>query len=225
MRTRPLFTVLIGVFVMAASSGAVAAPISQGQQSSQQPTATIANLRTAIQGEANAAHRYDLYAEQAQREGYDPVARLFRAAALSERVHLRNHEEVLRALGQEVPAIQLERVQVGTTRENLKVPIEGERTEASEMYPKFIRQAEADGIAPAVRSFTYARETEAVHDELFKQALANLGHNANVDYYVQPETGMVITRSPGRSTPVLGGPEKAPQGGDQPAREQPTQPE
>ncbi len=45
------------------------------------PEQTIKNLNTAFQGESNAAHRYALFAEKADAEGYGQVAKLFRAAA------------------------------------------------------------------------------------------------------------------------------------------------
>lgn len=209
MTKRVAFALVAGIFGAALSTGAAVADQARQDQTqkpsqgkTQKTTQTVANLRTAIQGEANAAHRYTLFAQKAEIEGYGPVAKLFRAAALSEEVHLRNHVQVLRSLGQPLPEIKLEQVSVGSTQANLKVPIEGEKTEATQMYPKFIAQARADGVEAAARSFTYARDAEAEHDRLFKKALANLGHNQDVDYYVQPETGMVIEKSPGRYPPV-----------------------
>lgn len=170
-------------------------PMAQRQRQAR-PTRTIQNLRAAIQGEANAAHRYDLFAQRADEEGHQQVAKLFRAAAVSERIHRRNHEEVLRRLGENIPQVQPEHVTVATTRENIMIPIRGERQEAGEMYPEYIRIAEEENVPGAVESFTAARDTEAVHDQLFQRALSQLGQNPPTDYYVQTETGMVVTRSP-----------------------------
>ncbi len=173
------------------------------------PTRTIENLRAAIEGEANAAHRYTLFAARADEEGHHAVAELFRAAAESERIHRRNHEAVLRALGEPAPEPRMEQVRVGTTRENLRVPIEGEREEASETYPRFIEQARADGVPAAAMSFTYARDAEVGHERFFRQALAELGgEGPRVDYWVHAETGVLEAR-PGSAQPVTAVPARA----------------
>lgn len=158
------------------------------------PQETINNLEKAITGEANAAHRYTLFAKRADEEGYAQVAKLFRAAALAESTHQRNHEKVLRSLGVEPRSPTLEDVKVGTTRENLEVPIKGESNEEEEMYPAMVKQARRDNVAAAVTSFTYALDTESEHARLFRDALAQLGHNARVDYYVGEVSGDTVTR-------------------------------
>lgn len=171
-------------------------------QDAARPTRTVENLRAAIEGEANAAHRYTLFAARADEEGHHTVAELFRAAAESERIHRRNHEAVLRALGERAPEPRIEAVRVGATRENLRVPIEGERDEATVMYPRFIEQARADGVPAAALSFTYARDAEVGHERLFRQALAELGgEGPRVDYWVHAETGVLEAR-PGSTQPV-----------------------
>jgi rubrerythrin len=159
---------------------------------------TIDNLQTAIEGEANASHRYTLFAQKADREGYPQVAKLFRAAALAESIHQRNHEAVLKDLGVEPKHPMLKPVTVGTTRQNLEVPIKGEASEADSMYPSFVDQARRDNVPGAVKSFTYALDTEAEHERLFKGALARLGTNPPVDYYVGKVSGDTVTEPTGR---------------------------
>lgn len=154
---------------------------------------TIDNLNTAIEGEANAAHRYTVFAQKADQEGYRQVAKLFRATALAESVHKRNHESVLRDLGVEPKHPVLEKVVVATTRENLEVPVKGEANEADSMYPGFVAEARRENVPGAVRSFTYALDTEAEHEKLFKDALAQLGHNPPADYYVGKVSGDTVT--------------------------------
>ena len=155
---------------------------------------TIANLNAAIAGEANAAHRYALFAVKADEEGYAQVAKLFRAASLAEATHRKNHEAVLRGLGLEPKTPELERVTVGTTRQNLEVPIKGESNEKEEMYPAMVKEARREGVPAAVKSFTYALDTEAEHAKLFTDALANLGHNPTTDYYVGTVSGDTVTK-------------------------------
>ena len=127
-----------------------AAPVKTGAPAPAQARATtIQNLRAASQGEADAVQRYELFAQRAEQDGYPQVAKLFRAAAVSERIHLRNHQLVLQALGEKPAMPTPARVEVRTTRENLLVPIEGERGEATQTYPRYARQAEAAGIPAA----------------------------------------------------------------------------
>ena len=163
-------------------------------QVERKPTQTIDNLNAAIAGEANASHRYTLFAQKADQDGYPQVAKLFRAAALAESIHRRNHEKVLRDLGIEPKSPKLEDVKVGTTRQNLEVPVKGESQEQEEMYPKMVKQARAENVPEAVTSFTYALDTEAEHAQLFRDALAQLGHNPRVDYYVGETSGDTVTK-------------------------------
>ena len=163
-------------------------------QQAHKPQQTIDNLNAAIAGEANASHRYTLFARRADEEGYAQVAKLFRAAALAESTHRRNHEKVLRELGVEPKTPKLEDVKVGTTRENLEVPVKGEAQEQEEMYPAMVKQARAENVPAAVTSFTYALDTETEHARLFRDALAQLGHNPPADYYVGEISGDTVTR-------------------------------
>ena len=97
-------------------------------------------------------------------------------------------------LGVEPTAPKLEDVKVGTTRENLEVPIKGESQEQEEMYPAMVKQARRDNVPAAVTSFTYALDTEGEHARLFRDALAQLGHNPPADYYVGEVSGDTVTR-------------------------------
>lgn len=174
----------------ALSSGETAAESSAVQK-------TIGNLNTALKGETNAVNRYTLFASKADQEGYSQVAKLFRTAAKSEDVHRQNHITAIRTLGGTPANIALEKVNVRSTRENLQVPIRGEQQELSVMYPRFIQQAQTAGAQIAVRSFTNARNSEMEHEKLFRDALANLGHMKNMDYYVNKTTGETFAQPAG----------------------------
>lgn len=211
---RPISPVFVVIAALAGSPAWAAAPVGSSGEVATMPDAkspsaapeardaTIRNLQSAAQGEANAANRYELFARKADEEGYGQVAKLFRAASLSERIHLRNHQDVLRGLGVAPSSIELEPVTVGNTRENLRGPVEGERGEATTMYPKYAETARAAGIPSAVQTFTYAGQTEQEHLRLFEDALANLGNNASADYLVQSESGMLTVQSPSRVSSV-----------------------
>lgn len=172
------------VLAMALSSSTWAAPKTAPH--------TVRNLEAAIQGEANAANRYQLFSHKAEQEGYDQIAKLFRATSQAESLHRENHQMALLALGGPSVKIKLEPVQVASTKENLETPIKGEAKEQATMYPRFIRDAEKEDVPQAVRTFTFARDTEAEHERLFKRALAQLGKNPPEDYYVSKISGYTV---------------------------------
>lgn len=175
-------------------------------QGAAKPAETIKNLDTAYQGEANAHERYALFAKKADEEGFAQVAKLFRAASRSEQIHRDAHKEAIEKLGGTVPEIVLEKVNVGTTRENLEAAIKGETYERDTMYPEFLKEARAAKAKPAVRSFTFAHATEGEHVKLYKDALDNLGKNAKVDYFVCLVCGNTDTELPAKKCPICGNP-------------------
>ncbi|MDR3102479.1 MAG: rubrerythrin family protein [Methanocalculaceae archaeon] len=111
----------------------------------------------AFAGESQANHKYKSFSEAAADEGYDHVAKLFRATSAAEDIHARR---LFRVGGY-----------IGTTAANLEAGITGELHETTEMYPSFIKAAEAEGRQDAVITFDHARKAEAVHADLYRQAL------------------------------------------------------
>lgn len=138
---------------------------------------TLANLMAAFAGEAEANRKYTAYAKKAEKEGKMNAAKLFRAAADAETLHALKHFEVAG--------------KVGSTEENLKDGVEGETYEYKEMYPPFIKQAEADGNKAAVTTFTFAMKAEEVHAKLYQDALDNLGETEEIFYYLCPVCGNI----------------------------------
>ncbi len=120
---------------------------------------TMKGLSEAFAGESMANRKYLAFAEQAEKEGYPAVARLFRTIAEAETLHALAHFKTMGG--------------VKSTAENLKAALEGEPT-IHQMYPGFIRDAEEEGQKNAVRSFTFANEAEKAHGELYKKALASM---------------------------------------------------
>lgn len=122
--------------------------------------ATKDNLAEAFAGESQANRKYLAFAKQAEKDGLNQVAKLFRAAAAAETVHAHAH---LKAMGG-----------IKTTIENLEAAVEGETHEFDVMYPPFIKEAHDEGDKAAERSFQYAYEVEGVHANLYKEALASV---------------------------------------------------
>jgi rubrerythrin len=84
-------------------------------------------VQEAFGGESKANRRYMLYAERAEKDGYPQVAKLFRAVAEAEMVHIRNHLNVIDA--------------IGSTKDNLLAASLGEKDEFTDMYPHYIEIA------------------------------------------------------------------------------------
>lgn len=138
---------------------------------------TLNNLMEAFAGEAQANRKYTAYAKKAEKEGKINAAKLFKAAADAETLHALKHFEVAG--------------KVGSTADNLKDGIAGETHEYKEMYPDFVKEAEAEGNKAALMSFTFAMKAEEVHAKLYKEALENLDQTEEVFYYLCPVCGNI----------------------------------
>lgn len=139
----------------------------------EQSKKTLENLQAAYNGESNAKNKYELYAKKADEEGYAKVASLFRAAAHAEGIHIKNHAEVIKAMGAE-PKADIKNPDVKTTKENLEDGIKGETYERDKMYTDFMAQARDAGNKEALKTFNFAKQAEAEHAKLYQQAADNL---------------------------------------------------
>jgi rubrerythrin len=131
---------------------------------------TAGNLRSAHGGESMAHMRYAIWAEQAQREGFANVARLFRAISFAEQVHATGHFKALRNEGGAFAVTAAGGFGLGATSDNLAGAIEGELFEIREMYPAYLEVARMQGERRAVTSMTYAVEAEKIHAALYARA-------------------------------------------------------
>ncbi len=154
---------------------------------------TRANLQAALAGESQAHLRYLVYADLAEREGLANVARLFRAASLSEQIHATNH---LKALGG-----------VGKTLDNVGTACGGETFEIAEMYPAYVAVAELQGEKRAQRSMSDAFEAEKVHAALYGKAQDAAAAGKDVDLpelYVCPVCGYTMEGEAPEKCPLCG---------------------
>jgi len=158
---------------------------------------TEENLEAAFAGESQANRKYLFFADKAEQEGHNQIARLFRAAADAETVHARNHFRVMEG--------------VGSTRDNLLAAISGENHEFTEMYPAFMKQAEAEGETKARNSFDMANQVEEIHHGLLKNALDMLEKGQSVEekpFYVCQVCGNTVEGEAPDRCPVCGAPKK-----------------
>jgi len=152
-------------------------------------------LEDAFAGESMAHMKYLIFAEQAEKEGFPNIAKLFKAIAHAEFIHAKNH---FIALGN-----------LGKTLENLQTGIDGETYEVEEMYPVFKNAAEFQGEKEAVRTTHYALEAEKVHAELYKKAkeLAESGKDIEAKkVYICPVCGYTALDEVPEKCPVCGVP-------------------
>lgn len=149
---------------------------------------TMNDLAEAFAGESQANRKYLAFAKKAEAEGFPQVAKLFRAAAEAETVHAHAH---LREMGG-----------IKSTKENLAEAIGGETHEFVSMYPGMIEDAKAEGNQGALRSFMYANEVEKIHADLYTKALAALGKNADVEYYVCQVCGNTVENEAPDECPI-----------------------
>jgi rubrerythrin len=175
---------------------------------------TEENIFKTYQTESRDKWIYKAFAEAAEKEGKEHIAKLFRATAESE--DIRAHT-LLRAL-HETSKTSSELWMAGgydpkkiknTTAENLKEAIDVETREFSELYPQMIRDAENDGWSFAKECFTYASAVDEVHAGLFKSALKTIDKRINVDYYVCEACGNTIDNRPSGSCKVCGSSESS----------------
>ncbi|MBN1398526.1 MAG: rubrerythrin family protein [Bacteroidetes bacterium] len=153
---------------------------------------TQENLKEAFAGESQAYQKYISFAEKAEREGMNNIARLFRTTAQAERFHANGHLQAMDG--------------VGSTVDNLKAAIAGETYEYSEMYPPMLKQAEAENHK-SKRMFKYAVEAEAVHAKLYSLALeaAEKGQDLSVtEFYLCPACGYIEFGKPPEVCPICG---------------------
>jgi len=156
------------------------------------PVKTIENLKAGIKGETTASAKYAAFAEKARAEGLDTVAKLFDAASKAESIHAANHLKVLEGLGEKMEEFKPE-FEVKTTADNLQAAIDGESYEVATMYPQFLADAKAEKVEKAVKSFTWAFDTEKKHQVFYQKALAAVQTNAEntlpFEYAVCPVCG------------------------------------
>ena len=158
---------------------------------------TAENLEFAFAGESQASRKYTYFAEKAAEEGHKHVARLFRAAADAETVHARNHLRVMQG--------------IKSTNDNLLAAIDGENHEFTEMYPGFIKQAEAEGNQKAKDSFDLANKVEQIHHGLYKKALDMVEKGkiiADKPFYVCQYCGNTVEGEAPDRCPICGAPKK-----------------
>ncbi len=126
---------------------------------------TEQNLLAAFAGEAMASTRYDFYAKQASKEGYEQIKGIFEETAFNERQHAKRIFQFLDG--------------IGTTRENLKAGADGEHEEWAVIYSDMEKTAQEEGFLEIAAFFKNLASVELQHENRYLK-LAELLENGNV---------------------------------------------
>jgi rubrerythrin len=155
--------------------------------------ATKENAMEAFAGESQANRKYQAFSEKAADEGFRNIATLYKAASEAEAIHAKKLLKVLSA--------------IEPTQKNLEKSIAGETHEFTEMYPGFVKGAEAEGKSDAVLAFTFAMKAEQVHAGLYQKALDALkaGHDLGREkIFLCPVCGNIEIGKPPEKCPICG---------------------
>ncbi|HOG01677.1 MAG: Rubrerythrin [Firmicutes bacterium ADurb.Bin248] len=125
-------------------------------------TKTEANLQTAFSGEAQARTKYNYYASQARKDGYNQIADIFDETAANEKEHAKLWFKFLH--GGAVPA----------TTDNLKDAAAGENYEWTDMYAGFAKIAREEGFEQIAALMEGVAKIEKGHEERYRKLLANI---------------------------------------------------
>ncbi|MBN2434107.1 MAG: rubrerythrin family protein [Spirochaetes bacterium] len=118
---------------------------------------TEKNLHEAFAGESMARNKYTYWAEQARKEGFHYIAKIFDETAENERRHAKDEFILLGGIGDTVA--------------NLKAAMEGEDYEVTTMYENFAKEADEEGNKEAALLFKQIQKVEAHHRDRYKRLL------------------------------------------------------
>ncbi|MDR2358302.1 MAG: rubrerythrin family protein [Prevotellaceae bacterium] len=169
-------------------------------------TRTEQNLLKSFAGESQARMRYQLFAKQAKKDGYEQIAALFEETANEEKRHATEFFRLLEGGAVEITATY-PAGKVGTTAENLLSAAEGEYEEWAELYSEFAKIAQEEGFPNVATKFKLISTVEKRHEERYRKLLKNV---ETQQVFKRPETQKWHCRECGYVHEGPGAPEKCP---------------
>ncbi len=121
---------------------------------------TEQNLWTAFAGESQARNKYNYYASQAKKEGYEQIAAIFEETAGNEKEHAKMWFKLVHG--------------IGSTKENLMDAANGENYEWTDMYKNFAVTAREEGFEEIAKMFEGVAKIEEDHEKRYKKLLENI---------------------------------------------------
>ncbi len=123
---------------------------------------TFENLQTAFAGESQARVKYEFYASQAKKDGYEQIAAFFSETSANEKEHAKLWYKAMHG------------GKVGPTTENLKLAAAGENYEWTDMYAGFAKTAEEEGFTQLAAQMRGVAAIEKEHEERYLALLKNI---------------------------------------------------
>ncbi len=139
-------------------------------------TKTEQNLLKSFAGESQARNRYEFFASQAKKEGYEQIASFFQETANQEREHAKRFFKFLEGGMAEITA-SYPAGKIGTTKENLKAAAEGENEEWTDVYAAFAETARVEGFPEIATAFKLIAKIEAEHERRYLKLLQNISED------------------------------------------------
>ena len=125
-------------------------------------TKTKENLKAAFAGESEARNKYDYFASQAKKDGYEQIAAIFAETASNEKEHAKMWYKELHGGAVEPTDI------------NLEAAADGENYEWTDMYAGFAKTAREEGFEELAQKFEGVAEIEKHHEERYRKLLENV---------------------------------------------------
>jgi len=125
-------------------------------------TKTEQNLNTAFAGETQARVKYQFFASQAKKEGYEQISAIFQETSDNEKEHAKIWYKLLHGGS------------VDDTATNLKAAADGENYEYTDMYAKFAKEAREEGFEEIATLFEEVGKIEKEHEERYRALLKNI---------------------------------------------------
>lgn len=128
-------------------------------------TKTEENLKEAFCGESQARNKYMFFAKQAQKDGYEHIAKIFEETALNEAEHGKIWYKILN--GGKMPK----------TIDNLNSAAGTESYEWQDMYARFAKEAKEEGFEKISNLFECIRKIEKMHMERYQKLVEEIKEN------------------------------------------------
>ncbi|MCK4417810.1 MAG: rubrerythrin family protein [Candidatus Latescibacteria bacterium] len=136
-------------------------------------TKTEKNLLASFAGESQARNRYNYFASQAKKEGYEQIAAIFLETADNEKEHAKRFFKFLEGGEVEITASYPAGV-IGETAANLETAAAGENLEWTKLYKQAEGIAREEGFEEIADVFMEIAEVEEQHEIRYRKLLKNV---------------------------------------------------
>lgn len=136
-------------------------------------TETEKNILTAFAGESQARNRYNFFASQAKKEGYEQISAIFAETAENEKEHAKRLFKFLEGGEVEIVGAFPAGV-IGKTEDNLRAAAAGENHEHTSMYPEFAAKADLESFPEIADTMRNIAAAEMGHEKRFLALAKNI---------------------------------------------------